>query len=545
MFFTIPVDISLSILHDWLVDLKDIAALDIAAARSVRSKYLELVAHSAFVLPSVITIDQSKTSRKLVRWINTRRMKLSELEVHASVLKLCAKISFYSLATVRELKVYGDPSDPQDNAFDIEWFEKLLNLLPLLESANMKEFVPTSWEYLVILSSSASMLKSIKLDNSLGTIDGIVHLISAFSASVETLHLGWARKTDSRTLSLLASECKMIKKLTMSCKLNDAQEFVSAFASCSFPLLERLSIYGGSHQIDDDIAIAIFNHHTLLTHCNLTVSRVLPTCVAKILSKSRNIVHFSCNDFMYDVVTAAGPDSGSQPHCELFLGDSQVGSHPSDMYADLLVQISTTCLFPTTHLEICEPWLNNEDLLTAISVLGRDLKSFISVLNGTIDDDSIVQQITLLCPLLEVLHLDSASSITDLALSAIATNCNHITSLSLHEGISISDFGMCSLLSQIGKQLQELFLASCSSLTNATLVSILSLCFNLKELKIYHISLIPVQAIQQHLIAANRLPLLKKLLVGPEYLVHLLSFVIDPANAVDQKWSKMMIQADF
>lgn len=85
MLFALPTDLSLSILQDWLADVTCLTALDAAAGRSVRSEYLGLVAHPAFVLPAAIVITESKLSLKTIAWINTRVIKLSALVVHASI----------------------------------------------------------------------------------------------------------------------------------------------------------------------------------------------------------------------------------------------------------------------------------------------------------------------------------------------------------------------------------------------------------------------------------------------------------------------------
>lgn len=46
----LPTDLSVSILTEWLADLKSIVALDSAVAISVRADYLTLIAHPTFVL---------------------------------------------------------------------------------------------------------------------------------------------------------------------------------------------------------------------------------------------------------------------------------------------------------------------------------------------------------------------------------------------------------------------------------------------------------------------------------------------------------------
>lgn len=136
------------------------------------------------------------------------------------------------------------------------------------------------------------------------------------------------------------------------------------------------------------------------------------TC-ANIISTSPKVVYFACAGFTFDVVS---DETDSQlKHCELIFEEREVDPHPSQMYLDCIQLLASSRSHPIERLDCNDAILNNEDLLTVVSVLGKDLKSLIIELNGAVDDDSIVQQITLLCPRLEVLYLNSTDFITDIS----------------------------------------------------------------------------------------------------------------------------------
>lgn len=63
--FDLPTDVSLSILMDWLGDIKSLMALDSASARSVRGAYLELVRDPVYVLMEELSFEESPTIRAI------------------------------------------------------------------------------------------------------------------------------------------------------------------------------------------------------------------------------------------------------------------------------------------------------------------------------------------------------------------------------------------------------------------------------------------------------------------------------------------------
>lgn len=75
------------------------------------------------------------------------------------------------------------------------------------------------------------------------------------------------------------------------------------------------------------------------------------------------------------------------------------------------------------------------------------------------------------------------------------------------------------------------------------MVSIMSLCTKLEELDINNNKKMSMKQLQVRLLsssAENRLPLLKKLIVGYDEFENFMKFVKDPINAVDQKWVKIL-----
>lgn len=378
-------------------------------------------------------------------------------------------------------------------------------------------------------------------DNTLASCTGVAPVLAALAPTLECVHLGSARMVDSQTLALIAAECTHVKELNVSWEAMSANAILSAFGSTYFPLLERLTILNVDlNAIDDAVATAIFQHHPLLTTFVSEWSRISPTTCADIVSNSPHLTEFMSAVFEYEIFA-----DKSDKQCRVALWELG-GPYTSDVYRESMLQLSSSRTHPLAHFE-CGDYdavLNNEDLITVVSALGADFKTVSVALNVSNDDDNIVQQITLLCPLLEVLCLAHCDFLTDASLRAIASNCRFITQLSLNQGGWISDFGICRLLGKIGEQLQELHLLSCATLTSSTLFAILSLCPNLKILESYFTA-IPVESFQADLIVADRLPLLKTLKVDPDIFAVLKHFVTNPANAVDQKWTNVLEEADY
>lgn len=413
-----------------------------------------------------------------------------------------------------------------------------------MKAVDISDFVPPNPKYLAVLSSSALSLTEILLDDSLSSCDGIGPLIVALGPTLTFACFGNERKIDTPTLNLIATTCKQIKELSIVCELHSSQDYITPFASGYLPLLQKLEIVcDGPHQPSEETVKAFVLNHPLLISVDFQSSAISPKTCANIISSNPQFVHFRSDDFLFDVVD---DDMDSQQSCcEITLEQWDVHAYPSAVVLDCILQISSSYSHPLTHVECDGAFLTNEDLLTAMSVLGKDLKSFAIDLNCTADDDNVVQQMTLQCPRLKSLFLCSTDNVTDVGLYAIANNCKFITMLSLHEGSLLTDFGMCYLLNRIGEQLVELHLVGCS-LTSASLVPILVLCNKLEILDINE-SGIPSEDIQVHLISftQDRLPKLEKLLVDADAFDDLMDYVFNPVNAVDPKWTRIVELAKY
>lgn len=299
MFFDLPSDISLSILQDWLADLKFIAALDAAAAPSARSDYLDLVAHPALVLP-LTAVEQPQRLQKLIaNWVNTRAVKLSALEIQASMLTQCAKIGVHCLSTVRKLVVCNRPANMHNYSISIK---KLLKVLPLLEELDLSKYATYTTAYMKVLSSSfGPSLKRIHLDCSLTSCDDIVPLITALGANLLALDFGRLRNISCSLLHLTASVCTNLRECTITCVLNDSQDFVSILASHQcFPLLERIKLRSTAPLrdcISDGTARAIFQHMcSVLNGLFLTGASITDLSLSYIAGNCKSLTKLMCHN---------------------------------------------------------------------------------------------------------------------------------------------------------------------------------------------------------------------------------------------------------
>lgn len=212
--FALPSDLSISILQDWLSDIKFIVALDIAAARSVRKDYLGLVAHPSFVFAAPVTLLKTDTSTlEQVIWINNRMLKMSSLHSDLANLHHCTRISFYLLQHVRilTLSTIHNKKFPEKSPLDCASFHTLLKLLPALITIDMRDVRPSSCDYISTLASCGLPLKRLVLDPLINSCDKVNSLTVAVGNTIETLDLGSDRQVGAATLCALASNCHQLK----------------------------------------------------------------------------------------------------------------------------------------------------------------------------------------------------------------------------------------------------------------------------------------------------------------------------------------------
>lgn len=530
MLFALPSDLSISILREWLGDIKSITSLDIAAAKSVRAEWLDLVAHPTFILISPLVLDTGTNWVDVVLWVNTRMIKLNDLAVAVGNLPFCLKIRYASLATVSRMAMRSNPE--ANEISDVGIFKRLLTLLPSLTAIGLFGFIPTDSSYLAVLASSGLPLKHVELDNTLETCDNVHLLITAICKSVQGLMLGDRRQVDVDLLHHISTCCHEIERIHFVCNGVNEQTIISCFGSQSLPLLQGLVIddISGSATLSDDAARAIFQHHPMLVY----LMAVKSTASLEVCTDA-----FTCCPELVRLVTAAYElivDDDEQ-YCKISFNNG-ILVNDAMSFGEELARISSS-KYPIKQLLTDPVIFADDDLLSAVSGVGSYLSILTWTLNNSPNDDNIVQQVSLLCPGLETVKIFDCESLSDLAARMIADNFRSLSSLHLAGATMITDFGYCYLLFKLGERLRSLCFWHCPGLTDAILLPLLTACTQLTTLGVRNCGITSI-ALRDQLIIPNRLPLLRELQVDATAFNTLHAYVANANNGADGRWAKML-----
>lgn len=532
-FFDLPIDISIFILREWLTSIKSLLGLDVAAAKSVRSEYLGLLAHPTFLVSSPLSVQGKRTSCvDLYHWMNTRMVRFSSLLTTVCNIQHCMRISYARLASVSELTVRTSQAE---ELFDAELFRRFLTLLPSLTAVDLSALFPFDSAYLTVLALSGLPLKVVKLDDDIATGEPTIGmLIAAISTSAQVLVLGERREINGSTLSLISSRCTGIQQLHLTCKGISSQIFIAALGSDALPLLVDLTVRCRGHPLtsmNDEVAMAVFRHHPALTHFKAcegstisftTCSDAILLCphLARLSTASYDLL---CDDAAKVCTFSLFNAAGMQIPLLQELGKISASKYPINrLFTDKLALTA---------------WAINDLLFS----MGKHLDLFSCCLGNIPYNDLLMERMASLCSTLKALYLHNCNFMSDLNLQMIAYYCHSLTHLLFSQAagpVLVTDFGMCYLLCKIGERLVELQLLRCSSLTDAILLPMLTCCTQLKTLAIVSCG-ITSAALSDKLIIPNRLPLLESLLLDGARHGELYAWVV-PNNAVDRRWAKML-----
>lgn len=544
--FDLPSDLSISILREWLVDLKSIVALDSAAARSVRRDYLGMISHRNFVLMDSMQDEIDAT--EYVHWVNYRSMKLGSLSFNAAHLEVVAKISFFLLEPVRELlltSLWGDDEEEDDDEVleqfsDCATLYGLLKLLPSLTSVDMSTLKPVDNKYLTKLRLSGLPLKNLILDNDIETCDGTKRLLKALHTTLEALVLGTNRKIDAAMLQSIASTCRNIKVLEFTCGDISISNLTTALASSHLSRLERLTVLNrGSTVLSDELALAIFQHHRILT---AFVAEDAPISIATCATGMEICANISCLVTGSVGFEVRKPKLMHPKFAEIQLSQQNGVIHDSHVLSTNVNKIFQLCKTPLYSLSFQETGLiEDNDLIEVIKMAGKDVRMFGGFLNATANDNVVVQHLCENFPLLETFAVHNWDCVTDDGLIRMADSFKHLKTIYLHSDFAtrITDFGMSYLLHKMGSSLESLVLnADFEKLTTATLLTIIEVCTSLTTLGLIKTAGITIDSLTTHLIVPNALPTLTSLQVEAADVENLRATL--SLLHVDERWAAML-----
>lgn len=109
--FALPVDLALTILVDFIPLHREISALDIACAPSVRSDFLTLAQRSQFKLADDISVRLKDSWASYLVWLDSRRVKIQAFSVDGSLTYADLWLSDFALSHVERIHFCGDDID--------------------------------------------------------------------------------------------------------------------------------------------------------------------------------------------------------------------------------------------------------------------------------------------------------------------------------------------------------------------------------------------------------------------------------------------------
>lgn len=407
-------------------------------------------------------------------------VKLSGLVVDASKLDQACEISFFRLRSVTRLTVSGKHGD---STFS-ESLKTLLKLLPTLEYVNLREFIPSNSHYLTILANAGLPLKVLILDNTISACDNIDALIRSLVSTLEAVDFGAIRRINTVTLHLFASTCHRVVELNATCSGITTQGFISPLGSNWLPLLVHLNLRPAAETdwvaVNDEMALAILRHHPYLVSLITEKGSSVSTSVcAEAITLCPYFEEFRTREICYLVQKRNKSSRCAKITLSRF---GVVNAQSSDKLAKSLMKIFNCSQNPVEDLSFVQPLMENEDICTVLSAIGKRLRILCCTFIGTDRDDDTMEQVARMCPRLESIQLHNSIHISDRSLTAIANHCHSLIHFNILKSAMITDVGVCRFLAKIGERLKTVRLHCCGQITNASLLPIVAHCSQLTEL---------------------------------------------------------------
>lgn len=268
LLFDLPTDISITVLTDWVVNFKALSALDVAVGHAHRREWFALIGNPVFIMPRPPPRPISEEiANVLIQWVNTRLLKSVALVVTPALIGTFTKMSSMALRSVTSLQLNDTPCKPKQftNA-NSDYIKSLLLLLPSLtavdlihSSEQIKSLVLTH------LNSMPDMpLKNLHADTNEAMCAVLATTVGMFCQSLLILELG---TITAALLNLISKKCANLQSLYIHCAVDIFADIITeSLASDRLPLLTTLFIRDSWEVMTDEVAMAIFAKHPILTN---------------------------------------------------------------------------------------------------------------------------------------------------------------------------------------------------------------------------------------------------------------------------------------
>eukprot|EP01039_Chlorochromonas_danica_P010278 gene10278-11374_t len=538
IFLCLPQVILSSILCDWIEELRDLTALDVALCQSTsRTVYLQLVSdRDNFYLPKHYHLSHLTDIDGHIRWLNRREIHCHHLLIDLHTMTSLRHLSSTVLEDTVSITLQGI-----GNNLSIEDFKQFLSQCPKLEDVHFGSCQLLPGEALEVIQSIPTVHLT-SMDLTLCThlpLETIQRTVIHFSSSLERLRLGRVDHLED-ILNTISHYCINLKKLSLCTEQLDKNRLLNILASMQS--LQSISL--SDSQLTNDWAVALLLRLPHLIHLKFNdTSKISSSSLAAILRQAPNIHFVEVNAVYYFRLhcrsngEAAGGDGKRErlkgfcggnrrltdlsqtPHCSDFSPQSVRDSIITDERSELVststssssllgvnflsnnrmtceLHFSRSVTDPGAILEAiraapvpvsslyCAGSMKTATLMEVMNLVNSSLHTLKVALHHDVNDDSILSLLS--CQNhLRILEMSKCRSISDHSLQAIGDNCNHLRLLGIKDCHHITDAGVIYLLTRLNFRLRSLYLTGCQQVSDETLAALAVLGDNLVNISLY------------------------------------------------------------
>lgn len=461
--FSLPKEIPIMVIKDWLGSLRDLAKLDIACTNGIRKRYMDIVNDPMFML-HLNDIHEINNLAGYAQWLNHRRIRIQRIFVPIESLHDMALISYELLRTVDHMFLLGSARiiEPEELTGFLNLFRNLTNL-----NCTICDDISDATLSAIAAISPVIQLQTLNLTYSNEPTNAGMRIITErFGATLETLRIGSECINDT-ALHQVASACKRLTKVGFVCLRMTAAGLLSFFAS--YTRMDAICLEEAGNVVTDGLIIGIAQRSPLLTGLELLYCfQISCESMAPILRACPRMLNLDAKHaYLYKF---------EDGNCHVFL------SPPMRTDARLLFDAMHASSRPVTSVHF-QGELTDTTLRQLADQADSNLTTLRTELDHTVTDDTIIHVVSR-CPMLMVLDLRQCWNLTDRSILAVAKNCPHLNTLGINNARKVTDSALLVVVRQYGKQLTHLYMGGCSSITDATVNEIASHCPSLRYLEL-------------------------------------------------------------
>lgn len=526
---------------------RDVAAMDIACAPSIRTCFLTALQQPSFIIGDAIAHRNKKHAKCYVQWLNSRKVQIRKLLLPPFAVGLIAKANACVLRSVHEINL-GEGTDqftPSDGVAYAEVFGKCCSLRSLIAGDPESAYtINEILEQLLVHPSIPLQFFSCNHYNlKPNTVD---KLVAAFHGTLHTLVMS---NTSYRWAQLEAmQQCKKLEKLSIEACFRSAQ--VIADFLHALPALQDLTLtitdyvshegdaYEESFRLgDDDLSVCLPELVGLRRLCLLGHDRLTDAAFTAILKGCPGLQELKVNTLHYRALKIKD-FVGCSLGCS---SGGELGSFTISTASTRLVAAIQTCPVPVLSLDVGKMTLTPATWRSIADLAGGTVQTirWLHVVTNTWKDDDSTHIFSRCSSLRSLSIVDGSSysyneNLADHHLQIIAQHCPQITALSFLQAGGITSHGLQALLRACGTKLTKLELDKCKRVNKATLFALTEHCPNLRQLAILQTS-IKADDLLLMIIMPNCLKKLRKLVLGPRVVKE-----FQLPRTADRRWSKVI-----